>query len=393
MEWWGELRLAADAFIQQHGLVAAFIFLLVEEAGVPVPVPGDFLMLVLGVQAREGQVSLWQAIAVLELATVLGATFLYFVSRWAGRSLVYRYGRYIRLSPRRLDDAEVWLRRRGPVAVVVGRLFPGLRIVTAVACGVFAVPAWQFLPAMAFGALVYITAYTLLAYYFGPPVLSFFAGLDLSLSVLFSLMLLVVLLVWIVRARMAIRAGLLGDAPTEESGLALPRGRRIRSGALAGALATLVSTLFMNVVTHFTGALAFQAPGTIVERTAERLPVAVASEGGPLLLALAVPAFALVGVAWGAIYAGWIEVRLRLPDWLSGLVFACVPLGVSLLVVMPALGLYSAGRDAQVVAAAGETVRHAVYGIVLGLAYPELLARQWAPLHAAHRRRTPVTVP
>src|SRR5919199_1718391 len=210
MEWWGELRLAADAFIQQHGLVAAFIFLLVEEAGVPGPGPGGFLMLVLGVQAREGQVSLWQAIAVLEAATVLGATFLYFVSRWAGRSLVYRYGRYIRLSPRRLDDAEVWLRRRGPLAVVVGRLFPGLRIVTAVACGVFAVPAWQFLPAMAFGALVYMTGYALLGYYFGPPVLSFFAGFDLSLSVLLSLALLVVLLVWIVRARLAIQAGLLG---------------------------------------------------------------------------------------------------------------------------------------------------------------------------------------
>lgn len=34
MEWWGERRLATDVFIQQHGIVAAFIFLLVEEAGV-----------------------------------------------------------------------------------------------------------------------------------------------------------------------------------------------------------------------------------------------------------------------------------------------------------------------------------------------------------------------
>src|ERR671933_2937828 len=98
MDWWTEVRLAMATFLDQHGLVAAFIFLLVEEAGVPVPVPGDFMMLVLGVQAREGRVSLWQAIAVLESATVLGASVLYFVSRWAGRGLVYRYGRYIRLT-------------------------------------------------------------------------------------------------------------------------------------------------------------------------------------------------------------------------------------------------------------------------------------------------------
>jgi membrane protein DedA with SNARE-associated domain len=393
MSWWGELRLAAAAFIQQHGLAAAFIFLLVEEAGVPVPVPGDVLMLILGVQAHEGRVNLWQAIAVLELGTAIGATFLYFFSRWAGRDLVYRYGRYIRLSPQRLERAERWIRRYGAVAVVVGRLLPGLRIVTAVTCGVFGLPARQFLPAMAVGALLYITAYTLLGYYFGLPVLDFLAGLQLSLSVLLSFVLLVVFLVWIVRARMVLQAGLLGDAPTSQGGQVLPRPRRLSAGALAGALGTLVSTLFMNVLTHFTGALAFQAPGTIVERTAQRLPLAVAREGGPWLLALAVPAFALVGVAWGAVYAGWIEPRLRLPDWLSGLLFAVVPLATSLLVVMPALGLRRAELDARIVGAAGEVVRHAVYGIVLGLTYPELLARQWAPPHAAHRTPRPAGAP
>jgi membrane-associated protein len=387
VEWWNELRVAADAFLRQHGLLAAFVYLLVEEAGVPVPVPGDLLMLLLGVQASEGRVMLWQAVAVLEVATVLGATLLYVAARWAGRGLVYRYGRYLRLTPQRLETAERWLRRYGRVAVVVGRLFPGLRIITAVACGVLDMPARQFLPAMALGALLYITAYTLTGYYFGPPVLAFFAGLDVSLSAVLSLGLLVVALVWIVRVRVALQAGLLGDAPTARGGAVRPRQRRLQSGALAGALATLVSTLFLNVLTHFTGTLAFQAPGTIVARTAQRLPLAVALAGGPWLLALAVPAFALVGVAWGAIYGGWAEPRLQLPDWLSGLLFACLPLATSLLVVMPALGLGGAAPDARIVGAAGEVMRHATYGVVLGLAYPELVARQWSRLHARQRGR------
>src|SRR6266511_2503277 len=102
VDWWNELRVAADAFLQQHGLLAAFIYLLVEEAGVPVPVPGDLLMLILGAQASEGRVTLWQAVVVLEIATVLGATILYVGARWAGRGLVYRYGRYVRPTPKRL---------------------------------------------------------------------------------------------------------------------------------------------------------------------------------------------------------------------------------------------------------------------------------------------------
>jgi hypothetical protein len=49
--------------------------------------------------------------------------------------------------------------------------------------------------------------------------------------------------------------------------------------------------------------------------------------------------------------------------------------------------------DAQLVGAAGEAVRHAVYGIVLWLTYPELLARQWAPLQAAQREPRPDGAP
>src|SRR6516165_4989764 len=51
VDWWTEVGLATSSFIDRHGLLAAFVFLLIEEAGVPVPVPGDVLMLVLGVHA------------------------------------------------------------------------------------------------------------------------------------------------------------------------------------------------------------------------------------------------------------------------------------------------------------------------------------------------------
>src|SRR5207249_8822988 len=99
VDWWTEVGRATSSFLNEHGLLAAFLFLLVEEAGVPVPVPGDVLMLYLDVQARTGRIPLWQAIVVMELATVVGASALYLAARVAGRSLVYRYGRFIRLTP------------------------------------------------------------------------------------------------------------------------------------------------------------------------------------------------------------------------------------------------------------------------------------------------------
>jgi membrane protein DedA with SNARE-associated domain len=372
VDWWTELGLATSSFMERHGLVAAFAYLLIEEGGVPVPVPGDVLMVVLGVHAREGVTSLWQAVVVTWAGTMIGSTFLYFASRLAGRSLVYRYGRFIRLTPARLDSAEQWLNHHGSRAVFLGRLVPGLRIVTAVACGVFDVPYLVFFPAMSIGALLYILAYTLLGYFLGPPVLDLFEKVHIPFGMLGSLVPLAIILVWIFRTRQELSRRITGPPATEHD-------VQLRAGAIAGLVATIASTLLMNVLINLVGEIAFNAPGTLVEQTAAKLAVALARDVQPVYLFLAVPAYVAVGVIWGAVYGGWIEERLAItwPDWLKGLVFSALPLAASLVVAMPMLGLGFLGVGATgPVAATGELIRHAAYGGLLGSVYPIFRARR-----------------
>jgi hypothetical protein len=154
---------------------------------------------------------------------------------------------------------------------------------------------------------------------------------------------------------------------------------QLRAGALAGLLATIASTLLLNVVINLVGGLAFNAPGTIVEQTAARLAFALAREVQPVLLFVAVPAYVAVGALWGAVYGYRLEQELPAawPDWLKGLVFAGIPLLVSLILVMPLLGLGFLGIGATgPVAFTGELIRHAVYGVMLGLVYPILRTRR-----------------
>jgi membrane-associated protein len=371
VDWWEGIRFAVQGFIEQHGVLTGFVLVLVEEAGIPVPVPGDFLMLALGVNARAGRIPLWEGVLALEVATLLGASLLYFVAVRAGRTLVYRYGRYMHLTPERLDRAERWLVRRGTVAIVLGRLTPGLRMATVIACGVFKVPFWRFLPSLAVGGLLYILFYTLLGYFFGPAVLEAVAGVHLPIGLLGSLVPLVVLVVWIARARRGLQL-----AEHTEAG-ALDRRHRWRDGALAGGLATLVATLVLNVLVHVTGDLALVAPGDLVQHARARLAVfAILRVIGPVLLLIATPAYMAVGIGWGAVYAQWIEPHLHFRDWLGGVAFSLLPLCVALVVVLPLLN----GADPQLgplgpLAAVSETVRHLVYGAFLGLIYPLRLAR------------------
>jgi membrane protein DedA with SNARE-associated domain len=371
MEWWDTVRLSITALIAQHGLLAGFWLILIEETGVPVPVPGDFLMLGMGVHARQGSVPLWQALLVMEAATLVGASILYFVSLRAGRELVYRYGRYIHLTPARLDQAEVWLRQRGTRAIVLGRITPGLRMATVIACGVFGVPYVQFLPSLALGAFLYILCYTLLGFFLGPPVLRALGEIHLPLGLLGSVVPLALLLVWVIRARRALHL-----RPTTSADAPDPR-HRWRDGAIAGALATVISTLAMNVVINVVGDLALLDPGTLVQRAQARLAVlAVVRVIGPELLLLALPAFVVVGIVWGAVYAEWVEPHVHLPDWLSGLAFSLLPLSVALVVVLPVLD--GAAPDLGLLgplAGASEALRHALYGAALGVTYPLRLAR------------------
>jgi hypothetical protein len=242
--------------------------------------------------------------------------------------------------------------------------------VTAVACGVFEVPARVFLPSMSLGALLYIVVYTLLGYYFGQPVLDLLEKIHLPFGLLGSLIPLSIIVWWTVRVRQG-----LGPRVTRAPGV--DREQQLRAGALAGFLATIGSTFLMNVVINLAGNIAFNAPGTIVERTVNRLAFAFAREVDPSLLFVVVPAYLAVGVLWGALYGLWAEAWPFDSDWLAGLVFAVLPLLTSLTIVMPLLGLGFFGVGATgLVALIGETIRHAAYGVLLGLIYPVLRVRR-----------------
>jgi hypothetical protein len=289
------------------------------------------------------------------------------------------------LTQERLDRAQRWLERHGSLAIVLGRVTPGLRMATVIACGIFGVPFWRFLPSLALGGLLYILLYTLLGYFFGPAVLDLVEGVHLPLGLLGSLVPLVVIVVWIARAR----RGLHLARHTEAS--VLDRRHRWRDGAVAGGLATVVSTLALNVLVHVSGDLAVLAPGELVEHARARLAVlALVRVVGPVLLLAATPAFVVVGVVWGAVYAEWAEPHLHYPDWLSGLAFALLPLGVALVVVLPVLdGAAPELGPLGPLAAASEAVRHLVYGAALGLIYPLRLARLPQRLRGATGSRLP----
>jgi membrane protein DedA with SNARE-associated domain len=362
MDWWTTLGTAVDRFVAQYGLLAAFVLIAVEEAGVPSPLPADILVLLGAIQVRQGRLQLWQLLAVAELATVVGASGLYFLARWAGRDLVYRYGHYVHATPARLNQVEARLRHATVWTVAAGRIIPGLRVLTAAACGVFEVPYRVFLPGMALGGFVYIAVFAALGYLLGPPIVAVLDAVEVPVASLLSLGLVALVFFFLWRAR----AALLGPP--------LPLGGpgRFRAGMLAGLLAAVTAALVFNGMTGVVGAVADLFPGVLEHATLRRF---AGEERRLVPLLLSLVGLVVLGAILGGVYGRWAEGGLRRitrGEAVRGLAFALGPWALTVGALPPLMELNPAETAGLAVV---QAVRHAAFGAVLGLAYPLFRAR------------------
>jgi membrane protein DedA with SNARE-associated domain len=164
------------------GLPGLLALLLAMEAGVPVPVPGDLVMLLLGERVSAGALPLWLAAAALEVVALAGTAALFLVARGPGRALLSRLagpagarrnrpvlGRVPRWGSvaDRLGSGDAAVHRVLP-ALVAGRTTPGLRTVTVVAAAGSGIRVGRALPALVLGSSLFLQAHLLLGYALGP---------------------------------------------------------------------------------------------------------------------------------------------------------------------------------------------------------------------------------
>ncbi len=150
------------------GLPGLGVLLAAMEAGVPIPVPSDLVVLVLGERTAAGTVPLWAAVVLLEVVALVGTGALLLASRGPGRALIARLGPRIGLTAERLGTATALVERRGGAALAVGRATPGLRTVTVLAAGSSGVPVARALPALVLGSSVFLQLHLVLGYALGP---------------------------------------------------------------------------------------------------------------------------------------------------------------------------------------------------------------------------------
>ncbi len=196
------MLMSLNTFLSDYGLLAIFLLLLTKSAGVPIPIPADVILLATAAGTAQGKFILWQAVAVILFALVVGGLIQFLLARGPGRSTLLRFGRYIGVTPQRLALASAQVKRGGILGISIAILIPGVRGVAIAASGLAGLRLRIFVPGLVVGSALFLSIHFFLGYVGGALLLELGRVLPLSSTLgLIVVLLVIAFTLWAIAVR------------------------------------------------------------------------------------------------------------------------------------------------------------------------------------------------
>lgn len=145
---------------------AGIVILMALESSF-VPFPSEVVVPPAGYLAAKGDMNIYLVIISGTFGSLIGALVNYYIAVFMGRGLMRKYGRYILLSPERLDKIDSYFRKHGEITTFVGRLIPGIRQYISFPAGLgrMSIPKFCFFTSL--GAGIWVVVLAVLGYIVG----------------------------------------------------------------------------------------------------------------------------------------------------------------------------------------------------------------------------------
>ncbi|MFM9163825.1 MAG: bifunctional DedA family/phosphatase PAP2 family protein [Solirubrobacterales bacterium] len=128
--------------------------------------PGETAMILGGVVAGQGEISVITLIALVWIAAILGDGFSFWLGRRLGREFLVRHGPRFRITPEVIERVEGFFEKHGGKAILLGRFVGIVRAVAPFLAGTGKMSFRRFLPYDILGAGLWATTFILLGYVF-----------------------------------------------------------------------------------------------------------------------------------------------------------------------------------------------------------------------------------
>lgn len=160
-----ELKEKIWSYLAQYGVYGLFLGLILEFLGIPFP--GEAALMLAGFWASRNQFSLFTVLGAAWAGSACGSLLAYLLGRYLGHPFLFRFGRYVFITPRKIVWVRRWFRRYRGATLLLGRFVPGVRPLSAYVAGITRMPFLLFLPLSLLGALLWCATFILVGYLVG----------------------------------------------------------------------------------------------------------------------------------------------------------------------------------------------------------------------------------
>ncbi len=156
----------AQSLGQWAYLLVAFMAMAETAAFVGFVAPGEFTIILGGVLAGEGTLSIQLLIGIAWASCVAGDTIGFFLGRRLGRDFALKHGPKVRLTEERFGKVEAFFHKHGGKTIVIGRWLGLIRPLMPFTAGASHMSYRRFLPYDVLGAGLWSVTWCLLGYIF-----------------------------------------------------------------------------------------------------------------------------------------------------------------------------------------------------------------------------------
>ncbi|MEM0333748.1 MAG: DedA family protein [Candidatus Aenigmatarchaeota archaeon] len=154
------------------------------------PIPSEMVLPIGGYLIsfyRLGTFGLIYGIFFATIGTTIGSIFYYLLSLYFGRKFIEKYGKKILIDKKKIEVAEKWFKRYGKLAVLIGRMIPGIRELISIPAGLLKMNLAEYIFYTFIGSFVWSSLLISLGYIFG----------EMSIPIIQKLFTLIVLVVFL----------------------------------------------------------------------------------------------------------------------------------------------------------------------------------------------------
>ncbi|MGE7905073.1 DedA family protein [Peribacillus sp. NPDC094092] len=151
--------------ISNYGYFAIYGLLAIGIIGLPVP--DEFMMTFVGYLSSISVLNVQGAFLVGFLGSISGMLVSYFIGKKVGKPFLRKHGKWIKLTPARLERLEKWFNKYGPWTIIIAYFIPGVRHFASYISGMNGMGKRKYFIFAGAGAFSWCLVFTAFGYFIG----------------------------------------------------------------------------------------------------------------------------------------------------------------------------------------------------------------------------------